>query len=269
MNHVISFSGGKDSTALAILMLEKGEPIHSLVAFDTGWEFPQMYEHWDRFEAYTGLKIVKLHPPKPLDYYLIEHGVKRRSGEDKGKVYKFGYSWPGPRQRWCTALKRQAIVRYSKGVAGAVDCIGFAADEEHRTHQISANKAGRTLRYPLVEWGVTEADALALCKSRGFDFGGLYENFSRVSCFCCPLQSRRDMRILRKVYQELWDRLLKMDAAIPRNGGFKGYVTAADFDRRFAEEERQISLPLDLPHNSTFAPIVGQKECFRLTDHAI
>ncbi len=35
MNNVISFSGGKDSTAMLHLMLDRGESIHSVLFFDT------------------------------------------------------------------------------------------------------------------------------------------------------------------------------------------------------------------------------------------
>lgn len=45
MSNILSISGGKDSTAMMIEMLERNEPIHSAVFFDTGWEFPAMYPH--------------------------------------------------------------------------------------------------------------------------------------------------------------------------------------------------------------------------------
>ena len=60
MNQIVSLSGGKDSTAMLHLMLEKGEPFHSVIFFDTGWEFPQMYEHLDLVEKKTGIEIVRL-----------------------------------------------------------------------------------------------------------------------------------------------------------------------------------------------------------------
>ena len=82
MNNVVSFSGGKDSTAMALLMLEKGVPIHSVVAFDTGWEFPQMYEHWDQFERYTGLKITVLRSNKPFTHWMLEREVIGRIGDN-------------------------------------------------------------------------------------------------------------------------------------------------------------------------------------------
>ncbi|MBQ9455040.1 MAG: phosphoadenosine phosphosulfate reductase family protein [Thermoguttaceae bacterium] len=41
MKQVISFSGGKDSTALLHLMLERGEQIDEVIYFNGGWEWPQ------------------------------------------------------------------------------------------------------------------------------------------------------------------------------------------------------------------------------------
>ena len=45
--HVISLSGGKDSTALLLRMLEEKMPVDVILFCDTGLEFPQMYEHLD------------------------------------------------------------------------------------------------------------------------------------------------------------------------------------------------------------------------------
>ena len=93
-------------------------------------------------------------------------------------------------------------------------------------------------RYPLVEWGVTEADARACCYARGFTWGGLYHFFKRVSCFCCPLQPLDDLRTLRHFFPDLWQRMLIMESWLPE--GSKGrrfqHATLSALDARFAEE---------------------------------
>ena len=43
--HAVSLSGGKDSTAMLILMIEKGMPIDAVIMADTGMEFPEIYQH--------------------------------------------------------------------------------------------------------------------------------------------------------------------------------------------------------------------------------
>ena len=40
---VVSCSGGKDSTAMLLLMIERGMPIDMVLVADTGLEFPEMY----------------------------------------------------------------------------------------------------------------------------------------------------------------------------------------------------------------------------------
>jgi 3'-phosphoadenosine 5'-phosphosulfate sulfotransferase (PAPS reductase)/FAD synthetase len=47
---VVSFSGGKDSTAMLIKLVESGYPISAVLFFDTGWEFPEMYRHIEKVE---------------------------------------------------------------------------------------------------------------------------------------------------------------------------------------------------------------------------
>ena len=62
----------------------------------------------------------------------------------------------------------------------ALNFIGIAADETHRCKDDPHNC------YPLVEWGITETQALQLCYNRGYDWGGLYEIYRRASCWCFP-----------------------------------------------------------------------------------
>lgn len=236
---IISLSGGKDSTAMLLMMLERGEPIHSAVFFDTGWEFPQMYDHLDRLERQAGIDIVRLKPRRPFDYWMYQRPVVARKGPKKGKVHRIGNGWPSATRRWCTGRKANAIDKYVRSSEGGRSCVGIAADELHR---VNSNNLGRKydVRYPLIEWDVTEGDALAYCLERGYDWGGLYGIFTRVSCFCCPLQSLSELRKLRRHFPALWQRLLDMDTRVPgHNRGFHHYASAKDLDRRFADEDRQ------------------------------
>lgn len=237
MNNVVSLSGGKDSTSMLHMMLERGEAVHSAVFFDTGWEFPEMHEHVDLVERKTGVKVVRLQPPRSFDYWMRTRPIVARKGEMKGHLHRTGNGWPSPMRRWCTREKVGAIKLYQKNIPDCVPCLGYGADEQHRV------KPGPQ-RYPLIEYGVTEAEALAYCRSLGYHWGGLYDIFRRVSCWCCPLQSLRDLRLLRKHRPDLWAELLRMDAEMPdHNLGFKDYRTVRDLDARFAREDRQMRLP--------------------------
>ena len=83
-----------------------------------------------------------------------------------------------------------------------MEYVGIAADETQRI---------KTACYPLVEWGMSEKDCLDYCYARGFDWGGLYRIFSRVSCWCCPLQSLEELRKLYRYFPDLWRQLEEWD----------------------------------------------------------
>ena len=191
--HAVSLSGGKDSSAMLLLMIERDMPINMVLSADTGMEFPEMYEHLAKLDEHLfrerGIHITTLRHPKGFEYLMFdEPKQKPRSLENRAKlgIPPYGNGWPGIRVRWCTGqLKTHLItkeVNRLKGELGAIHYVGIAADEAWRC---------KDERYPLVEWGITEAQALQACYDRGFDFGGLYEIYHRASCWCCPFQRMR------------------------------------------------------------------------------
>ena len=60
--NIVSFSGGKDSTAMLLMMLEKGLPVDRVICVDTTKEFPQMYEHINAVQKLcpVEIEVVKL-----------------------------------------------------------------------------------------------------------------------------------------------------------------------------------------------------------------
>jgi len=222
--NIVSFSGGKDSTAMLLMMLEKGLPVDRVICVDTTKEFPQMYEHINAVQKLcpVEIEVVKI----DFDYWFGDH-VKTK-GKNKGKK---GYGFPDFRNRWCTALKRDAVKRVQKTITG--DCIqfhGIAFDEKDRCK----NNAGRNIRYPLVEWQVTEKQALEYCYAKGLNWGGLYEKFHRVSCWCCPLSRIGELRVLYNDFPELWAELEEMDKKSFRK--FRSDYSVKDLSEKFAME---------------------------------
>jgi len=134
--------------------------------------------------------------------------------------------------------KINAIEKYYRQQKDFISCIGFAADEAKRVPVVSKKKWSE--RYPLIEWDISEKEALQYCYYHGFDWGGLYELFGRVSCYCCPLQRIGELRNLRKHRPELWARMLVMGEIL--NRGFRELKTVQDFENRFSEEDRQLDL---------------------------
>lgn len=77
--HVVAFSGGKDSTAMLLRMIEEGMRIDLILFCDTGLEFPEMNDHIKKVEEYTGRKITVIKPEKDFMYWAAEHKKVVRS----------------------------------------------------------------------------------------------------------------------------------------------------------------------------------------------
>lgn len=73
---IASLSGGKDSTAMLLRLLEEARPIDEILFCDTGWEFPQMYDHLARLERYIGRPITRLKAPMTAEQYFYEYTAK-------------------------------------------------------------------------------------------------------------------------------------------------------------------------------------------------
>jgi len=84
MKTVVAFSGGKDSTAMLLRMIELDYQIDEIVFADTTFEFPELYEYIKRVETYIGRKITILEPDKDLFKKWMYGKVTR--GANKGKV---------------------------------------------------------------------------------------------------------------------------------------------------------------------------------------
>lgn len=239
--HVVSFSGGKDSTAMLLRMIEEKMPIDIILCCDTGLEFPEMYEHIDKVEKYIGRKITTLKAEKDFMYYATEHNRVVNSdkipGVKPGETVK-GYGYPTVFSRWCTrALKTDIISRYLSDLRRdyeLIEYVGIAVDEPKRE---------RDKNYPLIEWNMTEADCLQYCYDRGFNWGGLYEIWDRVSCWCCPLQSLGDFRKLKTHRPELWAELKEMDRKISKTlrPNIQHTKSLTDIERRFEVEDEFIA----------------------------
>lgn len=249
---VLSLSGGKDSTALALEWLKRHQedpvtyPLHEVLYCDVGMEFPAMLDHINRLEQIfvgAGIKFTKLKSEKSFEYYMFDHLPKFKP---TSKYKNQGFSWPGLQSRWCTGnLKCNLLDGYTNKLQKkykVIKLIGLAADEKHRLKR--RNNQHPNHRHPLIDWNLTEADCLQYCYDQGFDWGGLYELFPRVSCWCCPLKSLSELRKLRKHYPDLWAKLLDMEHRTWKT--FRADYSVDQLEIRFAFEEERLAAGLPI-----------------------
>ena len=224
MSNLVSFSGGKNSTALLLLMVEQKIPIDEVIFCDTGKEFPQIYDHIQKIEKDLSLPLTILKPEHGFDYYMYEH-VKERGSRAGEK----GYSWMTMSRRWCTSYLKTGLinahVRNKYKNQKYTHFVGIAFNEYKRY------KKKTELQYPLIEQRITDGMALKMCYDHGYDFGGYYTLFNRQGCWCCPLQSKKDLFILYSFYPDLWQELKEMDEKARTKFRYKESVL--DLEREF------------------------------------
>jgi len=184
--HILSLSGGKDSTALALYMRDR-VPDLEYVFCDTGEELAETYDYLLRIEAQLGVKVTRLNPDRPFRHYLdLYRGVL-----------------PDPRTRWCTRmLKLHPFERYV-GDSPVILYVGIRADEPHRTGYVST-KPNITPRFPFVEDGVTHRDVLRILRESGLGLPEYYTWRSRSGCYFCFFQQRREWIGLLERHPDLY-----------------------------------------------------------------
>ena len=250
MKTTVSFSGGKDSTAMLIRMIEKGIHIDEIVFADTGFEYPELYDYIKKVERYIGRKITILKPEKDLFKKWFYGKVTR--GENKGKVRGF------PLVAFPCWFTREAKIKPLQKIQKGADevCIGIAYDEKERISTVDGN-----LRYPLVHWKWTEQDCVDYLNKKGL-FNPLYVNFNRLGCWFCQKQGTNSLYVLWKNYPDLWKEMSWWDEESKRVSGhyIKGVVSLKsieeDFDRGF--------IPKKLPKYECWNGCQSVKKAFKL-----
>lgn len=205
-NLVASCSFGKDSLAMCLLLIERGFDLKEVVYYNTGMEFKAIYAERDRWVPYFeehGVRFTELQPDRPFMHDMfIKPVVERGTG-----ITHYGYGWCGGACRWGTTFKNAAIARHKRGLGDVTECVGIAADENRPLRE--------GVFYPLVEFGMAEADCLQYCYERGatWDEGGirLYDVLDRVSCWCCRNKNEAELRAIHDKLPEYWGLLCGME----------------------------------------------------------
>ena len=198
MSDYVAFSGGVDSTALALLM-----PDATPIFTDTGWEFDHVYAHLDRFEEMTGRKVIRI---KHDDYAGIPDYIKRQ---------RF---MPNHGARWCTTkFKIFPMNKYLKERLPATLNIALRADEESRTGN-ETRIDGLTIAYPLQGWGMVRQDVLRICVDndllpRHFPYA------ARGGCKGCFYKRKSELIAMQALVPEIMDELRQLEESVQDERG--------------------------------------------------
>lgn len=187
---VLSISGGKDSTAAALALVEAGVP-HRRVFADTGWEAPETYDHLDHLRSKLG----------PIDVVGVAGGMVARIRHRAG--------FPARMQRWCTReLKIEPLRAYHDALEAAgdvetVSAMGIRSDESASRAALTEfvdeppgeRSWGGWVWRPILRWSVEQV--LAIHHRHGVSVNPLYRlGHSRVGCHPCIFARKEGVRLL-------------------------------------------------------------------------
>ncbi len=234
MKHIVSFSGGKDSTLMLLLMLEKGMPIDDIVFADTGMEFQELYDYIERIENFIGRKVTRIKGNKTWDDLFF---ATKKKGNNIGQIYGFPMTMACDMQK---RLKIEPIRKYYRYIEGEyIVYIGIARNEPERYARLKPNE-----KAPLYEWGIDENFVIQELKRRGLH-NPLYYTFDRLGCYTCPNINLKELRLMRKRYPKEYERLIwygeqaEKKATSRRFAEYKPGWTLSELEKRFEAEDMQ------------------------------
>jgi 3'-phosphoadenosine 5'-phosphosulfate sulfotransferase (PAPS reductase)/FAD synthetase len=222
---IISFSGGKDSTAMLFKMIELNYKIDDIVFVDTGLELPEMYEYIKKVEIYIDRKITILKSEHSWDWHFYK--IKKK-GNRKGQIYGYPYTIGA----WCTdRLKLVPLNNYFKKQGKHIRYIGIAKDEQKRKDRLKNNEIAF-----LYEIGMTEKDAYNYLISLNM-LNPLYLKFNRLGCYNCIKQPLKSLKVIYEDYPKLWNKMKLQEIDSPSS--FKPNKSLIDIENKFKKQDTQ------------------------------
>ncbi len=213
--HILSLSGGKDSTALAFFMKENMPEIFEkleLVFYDTGCDLPETYDYLNKIEIFLNKKITRVKPEKSFEH-----------------LFHTSLLIPAPHRRYCTSelkVKPSWTYIYKKiekeGIGIFNFYIGIRADEAWRKGISPKTKTEKKLikaQYPLIENQISKNDVENILINNGIFYPEYYKWRARNGCYFCFYQKPIDWINLYEKHPELYKKAMYYEETGRKSNG--------------------------------------------------
>lgn len=206
---VVSYGGGTNSTAVLVLMKQRGERPALIMFADTGDEKPETYRHielmqgWCRDNGFPQIERIKNDLPQGVvDGSLYNQCIRLGTMPSKA----FGLSscsmkWKVEPQykflrRWMATFDVQFVRHF----------VGFDADERHRADKPTLPREFERAEFPLIEadWGREEC--VAAIDAEGLPRPG------KSSCWHCPSSKKAEVLWLKETHPDLYAKAIFMES---------------------------------------------------------
>lgn len=189
---IVSFSGGKDSTACLLWALDTGKVVRAVMA-DTGNELPDMPDYIRYVERRLGVKVEVYQRPGHTFHDLV---LRRKM-------------WPIPRRCLVSSTtKRDDFRWYLQATSTPESALvilgqrrGESASRAHLPDFTPISRAGRPVYRPILDWSVD--DVFAFLDERGVQAHPAYSRGrKRVGCVWCVHSSLEDLILDEELYPQ-------------------------------------------------------------------
>ena len=215
LKKIVCYSGGKDSTAMLIYLLENQKQVDDIIYVDM--------DEWMWFNSINHIRWVayqlncKIHIINAMEE--IKKGFER-------------YGFPSFFNRWCTGIKRDLMRDYIKEKypnEEIIQYIGYTADEDKRIGKNIYTYG--SVEYPLVDAGITSDETLEMCQKYNLDFNEVYNHHSHYNCWLCPLQKISELEYICNNLPDEWEYLRKLQNKT--DGYFQNGKSIFEFEHKF------------------------------------
>jgi 3'-phosphoadenosine 5'-phosphosulfate sulfotransferase (PAPS reductase)/FAD synthetase len=207
---VISFSGGKDSSAMLSYLCELYPDIPKHVVWaDTGFEHDGLAKWNDEIAKKFNLIIHRVSNPNK-DFFLM---VRKRK------------KFPSPSCRQCTSNHKvgpiETWVRQNVKTKNIIMCSGLRAEESVAREKLQPLKldtqmtnSKRTVHdfLPIHHW--TEGQVKDFLKSSGIPLHDCYNYLSRLSCQVCIFNKKRELKAIKANNPEAFEKICELEGEI-------------------------------------------------------
>lgn len=198
LKHIVALSGGKDSTAMALRLMEVEPRDYIYAITPTGNELPEMYAHWRKLQDILGKPLVP-----------IMHGK-----ESLQSLIRKQEMLPNHMARWCTRmLKLDPYYGWLAEQTPCVSYVGLRADEASRPGMIFPDADGIQMEFPMQRWGWGLEDVMSYLDEKGITVP------DRTDCAACFWQRIGEWYILWRDHPEQYKEAEELEQFVSEKRG--------------------------------------------------